>query len=165
LLKDYAENGSESAFTKLVSRHIGLVYSEAVRVVVDEHFAEDVTQATFAVLAREARHLAGRAFLSSWLHRTVSNQAANLVRGEMRRRAREQEAYAMQTVLPESDPGWKQIAPKLDAALNKLAEADRDVILFRFFEKKTSADIATALQAQRRRPQRRGDCTAMARRR
>jgi RNA polymerase sigma factor (sigma-70 family) len=145
LLRDYAENASEAAFVELVSRHIGLVYSVALRVVVDTHLAEDVTQATFAILAREARHLAGRAFLSSWLHRTASNQAANLVRGEMRRRAREQEAYTMQVVPTESTPDWKQVAPLLDAALNKLAEADRAVIFLRFFEKKTAADIAAAL--------------------
>jgi RNA polymerase sigma factor (sigma-70 family) len=145
LLDDYARNGSEAAFAELVGRHIGLVYSVALRVVVDTHLAEDVTQTTFAILAREARHLAGRAFLSSWLHRTASNQAANLVRGEVRRRAREQEAHAMQTRPTESTPDWKHIAPLLDAALNKLAEADRTVILLRFFQKKTSADIATAL--------------------
>ena len=143
LLGDYAENGSESAFTELVGRHVGLVYSAALRVVIDPHLAEDVTQATFATLAREARRLGGRTFLSSWLHRTASNQAANLVRGEMRRRAREQEAYAMQTA--ESEPDWNQLAPVLDAALNKMAEPDRAVIFLRYFEKRTAADIARAL--------------------
>src|SRR5437867_8416604 len=129
LLRDYIEKRSESAFGELVNRHIALVYSVALRVVVDAHLAEDVTQTTFAILARESRHLVGRALLASWLHRTAANQAAKLVRGEMRRRAREQEAYAMQTVPTESDPDWKQIAPLLDAALNKLAETDRAVIL------------------------------------
>jgi hypothetical protein len=37
------------------------------------------------------------------------------------------------------------VAPLLDAALNQLAEADRTVILLRFFEKKTAADIAARL--------------------
>ncbi len=62
LLRAYAETGSESAFAELVSRHVVLVYCVARRVVVDTHLAEDVTQATFATLAREARHLAGRTF-------------------------------------------------------------------------------------------------------
>src|SRR5205823_7894692 len=70
LLREYAENCSESAFTELVSRHIALVYSVALRVVVDPHLAEDVSQATFAALAGGARHLAGRAWLSSWSHPT-----------------------------------------------------------------------------------------------
>ena len=155
LLRGYAENGSEAAFTDLVNRHVALVYSVALRVVVDPHLAEDVTQATFAILATEARHLAGRAVLSSWLHRTASNQAAKLVRGEMRRRMREQEAYAMQTLPPESDPDWTRITPLLDAALNKLAEADRAVILLRFFEKKTAREIAAELKLSEEAAQKR----------
>jgi RNA polymerase sigma factor (sigma-70 family) len=155
LLRDYAASDCESAFGELVNRHIGLVYSVAIRVVVDTHLAEDVTQTTFAILAREARHLTGRALLSSWLHRTALNQAAKLVRGEMRRRAREQEAYAMQTVPSESDLDWKQVAPLLDAALNKLAEADRAVILLRFFEKKTASEIGTALKVSEAAAQKR----------
>ena len=51
----------------------------------------------------------------------------------------------MQIVPTESAPGWEQVAPLLDAALNKLAEADRAVIVLRFFEKKTAADIAARL--------------------
>ncbi len=155
LLRGYAENNSEAAFTELVNRHIALVYSVALRVVVDTHLADDVTQATFAILATEARHLAGRAFLSSWLHRTAFNQAAKLVRGEMRRRAREQEAYAMQTLPPESDLDWTRITPLLDAALNKLAEADRAVILLRYFEKKTAREIAAELKLSEEAAQKR----------
>jgi RNA polymerase sigma factor (sigma-70 family) len=155
LLHDYAENGSESAFAELVNRHIALVYSAALRVVVDAHLAEDVTQGTFAILAKEARHLVARVFLSSWLHRTASNLASKLVRGEMRRRAREQEAYAMQMLPPESDPDWKRLAPLLDANLNELAEADRTVILLRFFEKKTAREIGSALKLSEEAAQKR----------
>src|ERR1700728_573060 len=85
LLHDYVARRSESAFAELVNRHVALVYSVARRAVVDEHLAEDVTQTTFTLLAREARHLAGRALLSSWLHRTDLNQAAQLARGVLRR--------------------------------------------------------------------------------
>ncbi len=155
LLREYAENGTESAFTDLVERHIALVYSSALRIIVDTHLAEDVTQATFATLAREARHLAGRGFLASWLHRTASNLAAKLVRGEMRRRARDREAAAMQTSPSESDPDWKRVAPRLDAALNKLAEADRAILLLRFFEKKTAREIGMALKLSEEAAQKR----------
>ena len=150
LLVTYLQDGSEAAFNELVDRHLGLVYSTALRVVVDPHLAEDVTQTTFTILAREARHLTGRVFLSSWLHRTASNQAAKLARTEMRRRTREQEAYSMQptlTPLPgsDSDADWIELAPMLDAALNKLGDAERAVLLLRFFEKKSAAEIGLRL--------------------
>jgi RNA polymerase sigma factor (sigma-70 family) len=145
LLSDYVATGVDSAFAGLVERHIGLVYSAALRIVVDPHLAEDVTQTTFAVLAREARHLIAHPILPAWLHRTASNHAAKLVRGEMRRRAREQEAHAMQPQTTESEAQWKQIAPLLDGAINQLPERDRAVILLRFFRTKSASEIGTAL--------------------
>jgi RNA polymerase sigma factor (sigma-70 family) len=155
LLHDYFERRSESAFAEIVDRYVALVYSVARRAVVDEHLAEDVTQTTFTILAREARHLSGRTVLSTWLHRTAFNQAAKLVRDEMRRRTREQEAYAMQMLPTDSDHDWKRIAPMLDAALDKLAEADRAAILLRYFENKSAKEIGNALQLSEEAAQKR----------
>jgi DNA-directed RNA polymerase specialized sigma24 family protein len=79
LLRAYAENDSEEAFAGLVTRYIDLVYSAALRMVVDKHLAEDVTQAVFAALAENAGKLRDCAVLSGWLHRTARNQAAMTV--------------------------------------------------------------------------------------
>ncbi|MCI0541451.1 MAG: hypothetical protein L0Z50_40140 [Verrucomicrobiales bacterium] len=112
LLRDYAERRSEAAFAELVRRHVDLVYSAALRMVCDSHLAEDVTQGAFMALARSAPQLNGRAVLSGWLHRTAQNIAAQTVRTDVRRRAREQEAAAMNELLAhESDAGWEHIAP------------------------------------------------------
>jgi RNA polymerase sigma factor (sigma-70 family) len=155
LLSDYLATGVESAFARLVERHIGFVYSAALRIVVDPHLAQDVTQTTFAVLARDARHLIAHPALPAWLHRTASNHAAKLVRGEMRRRAREQEAHAMELQTDETEPGWKQIAPLLDGAINQLPERDRTVIFLRFFGTKSAREIGTALRVSEEAAQKR----------
>ena len=146
LLREYAERRSEPAFAELVRRHVEFVYSAALRMVCDAHLAEDVTQGVFVALARNAGQLAGRSLLSGWLHRTSQNIAAQTVRTDVRRRAREQEAAAMNELLAaEPDNVWERIAPQLDAALEALSEPDRDALLLRYFECKSAREMAQAL--------------------
>jgi RNA polymerase sigma factor (sigma-70 family) len=146
LLREYAGSRSEPAFAELVRRHVDLVYSAALRMVRDAHLAEDVTQGAFVALAQNARQLADRPVLSGWLHRTAQNLAANIVRSDVRRRAREQEAAAMNELFAtESNTIWEHIAPQLDAALGELNEPDRDALLLRYFERKSAREMAQTL--------------------
>ena len=146
LLRDYAERHSEAAFAELVRRYVDFVHSAALRMVCDAHLAKDVTQGVFIALAQNARQLADRPVLSGWLHRTAQNLAANTVRSDVRRRAREQEAAAMNELLStESDANWENIAPHLDAGLGELDEADRDALLLRYFQRKSSREMAEVL--------------------
>ena len=146
LLGDWAETRSEPAFAELVRRHVDFVYSAALRMVCDSHLAQDVTQSVFVALAKGAGQLADRRVLSGWLHRTAQNIAAQTVRTDVRRRAREQEAAAMNQLLAtEPEAPWELIGPHLDAALGELTEPDRDAVLLRYFENKSLREVGQVL--------------------
>ena len=146
LLREYAERTSEAAFAELLRRHIDFVYSAALRMLRDGHLAEDVTQGVFLALAKQAGQLATRPALSGWLLRTARNLAANMVRADARRRAREQNAIAMTQLTSTGDEaGWEEIAPHLDDALNELSDEDRDAVVSRYFQRRPAREIAEGL--------------------
>ncbi|MBI3851916.1 MAG: sigma-70 family RNA polymerase sigma factor [Verrucomicrobia bacterium] len=146
LLADYRQHGSDAAFRELVNRFVGLVYSTALRLVGgDTHQAEDVTQTVFVDLARAARTLPTDVRLGGWLHRHTCFVAANTLRGERRRQARERQAVEMNTLQNHSEADFSQVAPLLDEAINELGEADRTAILLRFFEQQDFRAVGQAL--------------------
>jgi RNA polymerase sigma factor (sigma-70 family) len=145
LLRDYCENQSHDAFAELVSRHINLVYSVALRYVGNPHRAEEVAHVVFIILAKKAASLRHDNALSSWLFQATHLTANNLIRSEARRHHREQEAY-MQSLLNQPDAGvWRDIAPLLDTAVARLNEKDRRAIILRFYEGRNLHEIGVAL--------------------
>ncbi len=149
LLRRYAEGRAEDAFAELVRRHVNFVYACAVRRVGgDAHLAEDVTQQVFTTVAREAAALARREVLSGWLYTTARHAAAQVVRGERRRLAREQEAQIMNelTATAAHDAEWARLRPVIDEAMDDLREEDREAVLLRFFEGKSFGEIGAKLR-------------------
>src|SRR2546425_10115248 len=146
LLRQYAEERSESAFGELVSRYIDLVYSAALRVVNgDAQLAQDVTQTVFMDLARKARRLPRGVVLAGWLHRHTCYTAATAVRTERRRRAREQTAMEMRALDDNTESPWQRLAPYLDEALNELNSSDRNALVLRFLKRQDLRAVGAAL--------------------
>ena len=160
LLSTYAATGSRAALDQLVRRHIDLVYAAARRQCrgADAHLAEDVTQATFIVLARKASAIRNTRALPAWLISTTRFTANNAIALETRRQRHERKAAAMIDTIKGSglddaaaaaarrrrarcDP----LAPLLDEALAALGTADRGAVTMRFLQGRSLRDVGLAL--------------------
>lgn len=150
LLRRFADQEEQDAFTELVQRYINLVYSTALRRLAgDTHLAEDVTQRVFTDAARKAKSLAAHQVLSGWLYTSTCFQASNAVRTEQRRKQREKKAYAMNDLLPSTSSDtseWTRLRPVLDDALRELKTEDREALLLRFFEGQGFTEIGHRLR-------------------
>jgi RNA polymerase sigma factor (sigma-70 family) len=146
LLREFAVHRSQAAFTDLVSRHSGWVYSAAVRMVRDPHLAEDVTQAVFLVLAEKAGKLTAVP-LHRWLFKVTRYAAANAIRARTRRDKHERRAAMSfsETYQPDPDQMWREISPVLDDSMSRLRSCDRDALILRFYQQKSVAEVGAVL--------------------
>jgi RNA polymerase sigma factor (sigma-70 family) len=146
LLREFTRDGRQGAFTTLVRRHLDLVYATALRKVDDAGGAEEIAQNVFSALARKAWQFAPDDSLPAWLHKTALLESKSLLRGELRRRRREQAAAELGTTMttPDEQPAFKALVPMLDEALLSLREKDRTALLLRYYESHSLRDVGAA---------------------
>src|SRR5438552_18003062 len=110
LLRRYHRQHAEDAFAELVRRHLGLVYSAALRQVRSPQLAEEVTQSVFIDLARNATKLKPDTILTAWLYQVTRRTAIDVIRREASRQLREQIAADM-NAMNATAPDWTHIEP------------------------------------------------------
>ncbi len=146
LVRRYAQGKSEEAFAAIVSRHVNLVYSVALRKVGEPQLAEEITQTVFIILARKAGALSSGTILAGWLCRTARYASAKALLREQRRVKREHHAY-MQSHLNEPEAqDWRQIEPLLEEAMSQLGEREHDALVLRFFEGRSYQAVSETLR-------------------
>ena len=144
LLTRYTHQRAEDAFAEIVRRHIDLVHSAALRQVRSPELAEEVAQAVFIELARQARLLPPRTVLAAWLYHVTRRRAIDVVRREAGRRLREQTAQELQTMNATAED-WTHIEPLLDDAMDALEETDRLAVLLRYFQNKPLHEVGQVI--------------------
>ncbi|HSU56596.1 MAG TPA: sigma-70 family RNA polymerase sigma factor, partial [Candidatus Dormibacteraeota bacterium] len=146
LLSEYVIRGSEAAFAELVSRHLPLVYSAALRQLHgNQELAKDVAQTVFISLARKARSLTRHKLLTGWLYTSTRFASATVRRSEARRQTRERVAAVMQANDGSSNKEWEQLVPVLDEAMHELSADEQFAVLLRFFERKELKQVGAVL--------------------
>ena len=147
LLQRFARHGEQSAFADVVRRHLDLVFATALRKLADPGAAQEVAQNVFTALGRKAWQFAPDDSLPAWLHKTALLEAKFWLRGELRRRRREETAAELGTTMKTSDeqPAFHALVPLLDEALLSLREKDRTALLLRFYESHSLRDVGASL--------------------
>ena len=144
LLASYLERRDERAFGELVRRHLGLVYSAALRRTGGRvHLAEEISQKVFCDLARKASSLVRHPALTGWLYRTTRYAAIDAARAELHREKLAQSLAAMPdlTSPPDALIDWEKLRPVLDESMDQLGEREREIMLLRFFEGLSFAEL------------------------
>ena len=144
LLACYTRQHAEEAFAELVRRHLGLVYSAALRQVRSPQLAEEVAQSVFSDLARNAARLKPDTILTAWLYQVTRRTAIDVVRREASRQLREQIATEM-NAMNATAADWTHIEPLLDEAMLALDDTDRTAVLLRYFENKSLREVGATL--------------------
>jgi len=144
LLARYTRQHAEDDFAELVRRHLGLVYSAALRQVRSPQLAEEVTQSAFIDLARNAARLKPDTILTAWLYQVTRRTAIDVVRREASRQLREQIATEMKA-MNATAADWTHIEPLLDEAMHALDDTDRAAVLLRYFENKSLREVGATL--------------------
>jgi len=143
LLLRFVRNRDEAAFEVLVWRHGGMVLASAHRLLGNDADAEDAFQATFLTLALKAGAVRNGACLAGWLHQ-VTCRIANRLRRTRARRRTTQPLDERELAAPE-EPKPDEWAGELDAAISRLPEPYRRVVVLHYLEQRSTEQVAAML--------------------
>lgn len=139
--------GDGDAFARLYQRHRQGLYGYALSFYGQEAPAADAVQELWLGFLADVENLAGVANVRAYLYRSLRNRVLD----EFRRRKRERGALAQNTpvtlVKPRDTVASREDAEKLNQALARLPEEQREVVLLRIYGEMKFADIADVLQA------------------
>ncbi|TVR62976.1 MAG: sigma-70 family RNA polymerase sigma factor [Gemmatimonadales bacterium] len=147
-LIDGAAQGDRAASRALYERYAPRVYAVVRRIAGDEDLAEDAAQEAWIRAFRALPGFRGDARFSTWLHRIAVNSALQGLRGRRRR-------SEVQETLPDDlpDPGDDESADplaarRLEAALDRLPQGMRTILVLHDVEGFTHGEIAERLGVQ-----------------
>jgi len=143
LLARYRETRDAGALDALVRKHAPLVLS-ACRKVLPDADADDVFQATFLVLMRNAKTIRRGQSVSSWLYGVAHRLALQSRANEARRARLERKAKANDTDSP-PDLSWREACAAVHEELDRLPDGYRLPLLLCYLDGKSRDEAAAEL--------------------
>ena len=146
-LQQWIRHRDAEAFKRITSRHAGMVYTTARRILGNPAEAEEVCQECFELLCQATTGVLRVNSLGAWLHGVATNRSLQRIRSERRRREREKrfsKEYRSNTEIR-----WDDIYPYVDEAIEQLGKRHQEPVVLHFFEDKTHEMIARQLGVSR----------------
>ncbi|MBW2455321.1 MAG: sigma-70 family RNA polymerase sigma factor [Deltaproteobacteria bacterium] len=161
-LVEKAQKGDRAAFRKLVERHQRRAFAIAIGLVRDENDARDIVQEAFLRVYRSLDRFKGGSSFFTWLYRIVTNLAIDLMRKPARREAElfenpniseDAEAFPFLARIDGADPidmvRRREIAERIQTALDALPPYHRAVIIMREVEGMSYQEMAEAMEVSK----------------
>lgn len=142
LVERFIAHHENAVFATLLQRHGPLVLGVCERVLNHREDAEDAFQATFLVLARQARSIRKYQSLGSWLYGVAYRLSLKLKAAAARRSFHERRAVAMHEPELCADAVWQDLRPLLDQELHCLPEKYRAPLVLCYLQGKTQLEAA-----------------------
>jgi RNA polymerase sigma-70 factor, ECF subfamily len=148
--------GDEAACTELVNEHQRMVIQLAMNLLGDRDEAVDLSQEVFLRVFRTIHRFRGQSSLRTWIYRIAVNQARNRHRFWRRRHRADQvsldehlakhgEFVSEGDATPERVLAQKELAARLQAALDRLPFDQRTAIVLREIDGLSYDEIAFSL--------------------
>jgi RNA polymerase sigma-70 factor (ECF subfamily) len=146
-IKRLAAKDRRRAMTLVVEKYRSRLYHHALYIVKDHHEAFDVVQEVFIKAMRERRFFDRDFKIKAWLFRVTSNLCFNIIRNRKRRGAilegmqkkDRADADQLERVFAE------QKQQTILAAIDRLTEDHREILLLRYYSDLSYQEIAEAL--------------------
>jgi RNA polymerase sigma factor (sigma-70 family) len=146
--------GDETAFAALVAAHQSAVFGTVLRLIYDREAAAEVTNRAFFKAYEHLASFDESRPLRAWLLRIAANEALNELRSRRRDAAHTIGGAAADIELEQisgaPDPGEvisrRERSDIIRAAVNRLPEPQRVVVVLRYFAELAYADIAELTQ-------------------
>ena len=144
LLERFAHGRDPASFEAIVQHHGPMVLATCRRVLPDPADADDAFQATFLVLARQARAIRDPDRLAPWLHQ-VAHRVALRARARSARRRRVEGAGRGDLVVAPDPADAHELRTVLDEELARLPAKYRDPLVLCYLEGLTHDEAASQL--------------------
>jgi RNA polymerase sigma-70 factor (ECF subfamily) len=164
VLIEAAQSGDSRAFRKLVERHQRRAFAIAFAMVRDENDAKDLVQEAFVRVYRGLDRFEGGSRFFTWFYRILTNLAIDLLRKPGRRELEHDDGRMASDAANEADSPFvsridggepldvvhrRELAERLEAALEALPPYHRGVVLMREVEGMSYEEMAVAMNVSK----------------